>query len=213
MTYLCTFAPLISISTPSFYALLQILKRKLQIETSNDAHLLKPRPCSSWLGFGLLGLGPHWSCLLTKTLDFCLVKPGSTYAPCLPPSFAAIHLKNLQRRNGAAAADRTPTPKSVTESPITKSNTQELSRNREPVLSQYTQELASVEKKIWTCVPQKFVGKLLYTWTLSLSWLLQTWTRGSHPAVHVPSSGASLTWALLLTLLWLSYLCMILLSA
>ena len=36
--------------------------------------------------------------------------------------------------------------------------------------------------------------KLLYTWTLSLSWQLHTWTRGLHPTVHVPSSGASLTW-------------------
>ena len=40
-----------------------------------------------------------------------------------------------KEQSGAAAADRTPTPKSVTEPPITKSNTQELSRNREPVLS------------------------------------------------------------------------------
>ena len=53
-----------------------------------------------------------------------------------------------KEQNGATAADRTPTPKSVTEPPITKSNTQELSRNREPVLSQYTQELASVKKTI-----------------------------------------------------------------
>ena len=66
-------------------------------------------------------------------------------------------------------------------------------------------ELASVKKTIWTCVPQKFVGKPLYTWSLSLSWQLHIWTRGTHPAVHVPSSGASLTWALLRTLLWLSY--------
>ena len=40
-----------------------------------------------------------------------------------------------KEQSGAAAADRTPTPKSMTESPNTKSNTQELSRNREPVLS------------------------------------------------------------------------------
>jgi len=40
------------------------------------------------------------------------------------------------------------TAKSVTEPPNTKSNTRELSRNREPVLSQYTQELASVKKTI-----------------------------------------------------------------
>ena len=53
-----------------------------------------------------------------------------------------------KEQNGAAAADRTPTPKSVTEPPNTKSNTQELSRNREPVLSQYTLELASVKKTI-----------------------------------------------------------------
>ena len=42
-----------------------------------------------------------------------------------PPSFATIHLKNLQKNRAA---------------PLRKSNTQELSRNREPVLSQYTQE-------------------------------------------------------------------------
>jgi len=53
-----------------------------------------------------------------------------------------------KEQNGAAAADRTPTPKSVTEPLITKSNTQELSRNREPVLSLYTQELASIKKTI-----------------------------------------------------------------
>jgi len=54
-----------------------------------------------------------------------------------------------KEQSGAAAADRTPTPKSVTEPPITKSNTQGLSRNREPVLSlSYTQELASVKKTI-----------------------------------------------------------------
>ena len=35
-----------------------------------------------------------------------------------------------KEQSGAAAADRTPTPKSVIESPNTKSNTQELSRNR-----------------------------------------------------------------------------------
>ena len=33
-----------------------------------------------------------------------------------------------KEQNGAAAADRTPTPKSVTEPPITKSETQELSQ-------------------------------------------------------------------------------------
>ena len=62
-------------------------------------------------------------------------------------------------------------------------------------------------------VSQKFVEKPFYTWSLSLSWQLHSWTRGSHAAVHVPSSGASLTWALLLALFWLSYLCMVLPSA
>jgi len=57
-------------------------------------------------------------------------------------------------------------------------------------------------------VPQKFVEKLFYTWSLSLSWQLRSWTRGSHPVVHVPSSGASLTWALLLTLSLLAKLLM-----
>jgi len=48
---------------------------KLQIETSNDAHLLKPWPCSSWVGFGLfglglLGLGPHFlKRSIRRTLD------------------------------------------------------------------------------------------------------------------------------------------------
>ena len=80
-------------------------------------------------------------------------------------------------------------------------------------LSQCGLELASVKSIIWTCVPQKVRRELLYTWSLSLSWQLQTWTRGSHPVVHVPSSWASLTWALLLTHFWLSYLCMVLPSA
>ena len=68
---------------------------------------------------------------------------------------------------------------------------------------------------IWTCVPQKFVRISLYTCTLSLSRQLHIWTRGSHPAVHVSPSGASLTWAPLLTLqvFRLSYLCMTQLSA
>ena len=119
-----------------------------------------------------------------------------------------------KEQSGAAAADRTPTPKSVTEPPNTSRVTLRNSQGTvQCSLSQYAQELASIKKTIWTCVPQKFVGKPLYTWALSLSWQLHTWTRGSHPGVHVPSSGASLTWALLLTLLWLSYLCMILLSA
>ena len=83
-----------------------------------------------------------------QNVGTCLVK-GSTCAPLQtsvllqdPPQEPA------KEQSGAAAADRTPTPKSVTEPPITKSNTQELSRNREPVLSQYTQELASVKKTI-----------------------------------------------------------------
>ena len=64
-------------------------------------------------------------------LELCLVK-GSTRAPLRtsvllrdPPQEPA------KEQSGAAAADRTPTPKSVTEPPNTKSNnTQELSRNR-----------------------------------------------------------------------------------
>jgi len=40
VTYLCTLAPLISISTHSFYVLLKNTQKKLQKETSIDAHIL-----------------------------------------------------------------------------------------------------------------------------------------------------------------------------
>ena len=95
---------------------------------------------------------PHGGRLMILPVDRnageCLVK-GSTCAPLL----TSVPLRDLpqepaKKQSGAAAADRTPTPKSMTEPPNTKSNTQELSRNREPVLSQYTQELASVKKTI-----------------------------------------------------------------
>ena len=61
----------------------------------------------------------------------CLVK-GSTCAPLQ----ASVLLRDppqepAKEQSGAAAADRTPTPKSVTAPPNTKSkNTQEISRNR-----------------------------------------------------------------------------------
>jgi len=75
VTYLCTLAPPIPIFTPSFYVLKTILK-KLQKETSIDAHLLSLglAPCNSLryelslglmlglgllLGLGFIGLGPH----------------------------------------------------------------------------------------------------------------------------------------------------------
>jgi len=60
-------------------------------------------------------------------IDMCAASTSVLH--CDPPEEPA------KEQNGAAAADRTPTLKSVTEPPNTKSNTQELSRNREPVLS------------------------------------------------------------------------------
>jgi len=58
------------ISTPFFKAILKTTPKKLQIETSNDAHLLKPWPCSSWVGLGLLGLGPYLlKRIIRRTLD------------------------------------------------------------------------------------------------------------------------------------------------
>ena len=78
--------------------------------------------------------------------------PRQTWIDVCVASTSVLHRDPPQEpakeQNGAPAADRTPTPKSVTEPPNTKSNTQELSRNHEPVLSQYTQELASVKKTI-----------------------------------------------------------------
>ena len=149
-----------------------------------------------------------------QNVGACLVKLGSTCAPLQPPSFATIYLKNLQKNRAAPlrpiALQR---PSQWPNHQILRVTLKNSQGTVQCSLSQYAQELASVKKTIWTCVPQKFVGKPLYTWALSLSWQLHTWIRGSHPVVHVPSSGASLTWALLLTLLWLSYLCMILLSA
>jgi len=65
-----------------------------------------------------------------QNVGTCLVK-GSTCAPLQ----SSVLLQNppqepAKEQSGAAAADRTPTPKSVTEPPNTKSkNTQEISRN------------------------------------------------------------------------------------
>ena len=64
-------------------------KKKLQIEPFNDAHLVKPWPCSSWFGLGflglgllglrLIGLGPHLlKRLIRRTLDV-LVLVHSSY--------------------------------------------------------------------------------------------------------------------------------------
>ena len=150
-----------------------------------------------------------------QNVGTCLVKLGSTCAPLQPPSSAKIHLKNLQKNRAAllrpiALQRPSQWPNHQILRAITLKNSQ---GTVQCSLSQYAQELASVKSIIWTCVPRKFVGKPFYTWSLSLSRQLQTWTRGSHPVVHMPSSGASLTWALLLTLFWLSYLCMVLPSA
>ena len=61
----------------------------------------------------------------------CLVK-GSTCAPLQTPVLLRDPPQEpAKEQSGAAAADRTPTPKSVTEPPNTTSkNTQEISRNR-----------------------------------------------------------------------------------
>ena len=78
--------------------------------------------------------------------------PRQTWIDVCAASTFVLHRDPPQEpakeQSGAAAADRTPTPKSVTEPPNTKSNTQELSRNCDPVLSQYSLELASVKKTI-----------------------------------------------------------------
>jgi len=124
---------------------------------------------------------------------------------CLCPSPWSTS-RTCKRRNGAAAADRTPTPKSVTEPPITSRVRLKNSQEPWPVLSQCTQDSQASRNNL-NVRTSEVRWELLYTWALSLSWQLHIWTRGSHPTVHVPSSGASLTWALLLTLLWLSYLC------
>ena len=107
-----------------------------------------------------------WQLILILPVDqnvgACLVKLGSTCAPRQPPSFAAIHLKNLQKNR--AAPLRPIALQRPTEPPNTSRVTLKNSQGTvQCFLSQYTQELASVKKTIWTCVPQKFVGKPLYT--------------------------------------------------
>ena len=79
--------------------------------------------------------------------------PRQTWIDVCTASTSVLHhdlpQEPAKEQSGAAAADRTPTPKSVTEPPNTKSNTQELSRNREPVLSHsIPKKLASVKKTI-----------------------------------------------------------------
>ena len=58
--------------------------------------------------------------------------PRQTWIDVCAASTSVLHRDPPQEpakeQNGAAAADRTPTPKSVTEPPNTKSNTQELSQ-------------------------------------------------------------------------------------
>ena len=143
----------------------------------------------------------NWSCLLTRTLETALSKDRLAHR-FKRPSFFKIHLKNLQKNR---AAPRRPIalqhPSQWPNHQILRARTLKKSQGTvQCSLSQCALELASVKCIIWTCVPQKVRWELLYTWSLSLSWQLQTWTRGSYPVVHVPSSGASLTWALLLTL-------------
>ena len=99
-----------------------------------------------------------WSCLLTRTLELCLVKLVSTSASRQPPSFTVIHLKNLQKNRTA------PLRPITLRRPSQRLNHQllrvKLKNSKGTVqcsLPVYSR-LASVKKTIWTCVPQKFVG-------------------------------------------------------
>ena len=122
-----------------------------------------------------------------RSVGECLVK-GSTCAP-LPTSVPPLDLSQepARKRYGAAAADRTPTLKSVTVSPNTKDwNRANLSHN-----SSVTRKRKVYELNVRPL--ENMLGTLIYL-VVFLSWLLQARTRGLHPTVHVPSSGGSLTW-------------------
>ena len=87
----------------------------------------------------------------------CLVK-GSTCAPLL----TFVPLRDLpqepaKKQSGAAAADRTPTLKSVTEPPKILREKLRTPGTVQCSLSQRTQVLTSVKKYSKTRVPQKFV--------------------------------------------------------
>ena len=53
----------------------------------------------------IMRLGSNYNTYVILPVDqnvgTCLVKPGSTCAPLQPPSFVAIHLKNLQKNIAA----------------------------------------------------------------------------------------------------------------
>ena len=119
----------------------------------------------------------------------CLVK-GSTCAPLRtsvplrdPPQEPA------KKQSGAAAADRTPTPKSVTEPPNTKSkNTQEISRNRAMfslTVSSRTRKRKEYNLNVRTS--ESSLRTLIYLVTFSLLAVtdLDTWLASSRTRVTI----------------------------
>ena len=113
----------------------------------------------------------------------CLVK-GSTSAPLQTSVLLRDPLQEpAKEQNGAAAADRTPTPKSVTEPPNTKSkNTQEISKNR--AMSSLT--ISSRTRKRKECnlnvrTSESSLRTLIYLGTFSLLAVtdLDTWLASS----------------------------------
>jgi len=151
-----------------------------------------------------------WSCLLTRMLELASSMDRRVHRFYLRPSSRST--SRICKRTERRRCGRSHSNVQVSDWTTKYFKSKHSRTLKEPcnALSQYAQELASVKSIIWTCVPRKFVKKPLNTWSLSLSWQLRSWTHGTHPVVHVPSSGASLTWVLLLTLFWLSYLCMVL---
>ena len=120
-----------------------------------------------------------------QNVGICLVK-GSTCAPLEtsvllkdPP------LEPAKEQSGAAAADRTPTPKLVTEPPNTKSNTQELSRNRAMFsLTVYSRTRKRKEDNLNVRTSEVRWETLMYLVTFSLlavthldTWLASSCTR------------------------------------
>ena len=161
---------------------------------------------------------PHGGRLMILPVDQnagnCLVK-GSTCAPL----HTSVPLRDppqepAKKQSGAAAADRTPTPKSVTEPPNTKSkNTQEISRNR--AMFSLTVSFRTRKRKEYNLnvrTSESSLRTLIYLVTFSLlavtdldTWLASNCTRAI--IWRLPDL------ALLLPSFWLSYLCMVLPSA
>ena len=146
-----------------------------------------------------------------QSVETCLVK-GSTCAPLQtsvllqdPPQEPA------KEQSGAPAADRTPTPKSVTEPPNTESkNAQEISRNRAMFsLAACSRTRKRKEYKLNVRTSESLLRTLIYLVVFSLlaatdldTWLVSNCTR-------------AIIWSLLdlgaaSTLVLLSYLCMVL---